>query len=97
MKQSESPYKCHIFVCVKSRDDGRKSCGNSGSRELRSLLKSEIKTRGWKKTARVCESSCLGVCEAGPNIMIYPQGVWFSGVTKDDLPEILQAVASFLE
>lgn len=97
MKQQETPYKCHIFVCVKSRDNGRKSCGDDGSSELRSILKDGIKTRGWKKVARVCESSCLGVCEAGPNIMIYPQGVWFSGVTKDDLPEILQAVEGFVE
>ena len=96
MKQNESPYKCHIFVCVKSRDNGRKSCGNNGSSELRSILKSEIKTRGWKKTTRVCESSCLGVCESGPNIMIYPQRIWFSGVTKDDLPEIIQIVEECL-
>ncbi len=97
MKQHKSPYKCHIFVCVKSRDEGRTSCGNDGAEEIRSLLKSEIKTLGWKKVARVCESSCLGVCEAGPNIMIYPQRIWFSEVTVDDIPEILQAVEDFLD
>jgi (2Fe-2S) ferredoxin len=93
MKQHESPYKCHIFVCVKSRDNSRKSCGDNRSNALRTILKDEIKTRGWKSVARVCESSCLGVCEAGPNIMIYPQRVWFSEVTLEDVPEILQAVA----
>ncbi len=96
MKKHESPYKCHIFVCVKSRDDGRKSCKNNASSELRSTLKSEIKTRGWKKVARVCESSCLGVCEAGPNVMIYPQRIWFSEVTLEDVPDILQTVEGFL-
>ena len=96
MKTQESPYTCHLFVCVKSRSDGRKSCGNDAAPELRSLLKSEIKKRGWKKIARVCESSCLGVCDAGPNIMIYPQRIWFSEVTLDDIPEILQTVEGFL-
>ena len=45
---------------------------------------------------RVSESSCLGVCDAGPNIMIYPQKIWLSEVTKDDVPEILQLLEEIL-
>jgi (2Fe-2S) ferredoxin len=92
MKQRETPYKCHLFVCVKSRSDGRKSCGDCGSPEIRARLKDEIKNRGWKGKVRVCESSCLGVCNLGPNIMIYPQKIWFSDVKMDDVPEILSSV-----
>jgi (2Fe-2S) ferredoxin len=97
MKQHASPYQCHLFVCIKSRGGKGKSCGDSAGSELKAVLKSEIKKRGWKSVARVCESSCLGVCDAGPNIMIYPQKIWLSEVTPDDVPEILQLVAGFVE
>jgi (2Fe-2S) ferredoxin len=90
MKQHESPYKCHLFICSKSRNGKRKSCGDTASPDLKATLKDEIRNRGWKGLARVSESGCLGVCDAGPNIMIYPRKLWLSEVTLDDLPEILQ-------
>ena len=97
MNQQDSPYQCHLFVCIKSRGGKSVSCGDSCGGELKTLLKSEIKKRGWRSVARVCESSCLGVCDAGPNIMIYPQKIWLSAVTPNDVPEILKLVEGFLE
>ncbi|MDF7808423.1 (2Fe-2S) ferredoxin domain-containing protein [Pontiellaceae bacterium B12219] len=97
MKKSESPYKVHLFLCTKSRDGVRKSCGDGCAPELKNILKDEIKNRGWKPMVRISESSCLGVCEAGPNIMIYPQKIWLSGITMDDLPAILQTVKELIE
>ena len=97
MKQSVSPYKCHLFVCTNSRGGERKSCGDEGTPALKDAIKTEINNRGWKGTVRVSESGCLGVCDVGPNIMIYPQNILFSGVTRDDLPEILQIVEDLLD
>jgi (2Fe-2S) ferredoxin len=96
MKQHVSPYTCHLFVCIKSRGGKGTSCGDSSGSELKAVLKGEIKKRGWKSVARVCESSCLGVCDVGPNIMIYPQKIWLSDVSLDDVPEILNLVEDFL-
>jgi (2Fe-2S) ferredoxin len=96
MNKQETPYKTHLFVCVKSRNGERKSCGDSGGGALRAALKEEIKNRGWKGAVRVSESSCLGVCDAGPNIMVHPQKIWFSGVTTADLPEILDQIADLI-
>jgi (2Fe-2S) ferredoxin len=96
MKQQEAPYKCHLFVCVKSRGGERKSCGDGGNPELKAVLKDEIRSRGWKGMARISESSCLGVCDDGPNIMIYPQRIWLSDVSIDDVPEILNTVGAIL-
>ena len=97
MKQHQSPYKCHLFICIKSRDGKRKSCGDTGSPDLKAALKDEIKSRGWKSIARVSESSCLGVCDAGPNIMIYPQGLWLTQVKPSDMPEILITIEQLLK
>ena len=92
MKQRISPYKCHLFVCTNSRNGERKSCGDEGSPDLKALIKAEIKNRGWKGVVRVSESGCLGVCDTGPNIMLYPLKIWFSAVSRNDLPEIIQTV-----
>ena len=97
MKKNQSPYKAHLFICIKSRGGERKSCGDSTHPELKSMLKDEIKNRGWKPLVRVSESSCLGLCDAGPNIIIYPQKIWLSDVTPDDLPEILRIVEEIVQ
>jgi (2Fe-2S) ferredoxin len=96
MKSRKSPYKCHLFVCIKSRDGERKSCGDEGSMDIKALLKDEINDRGWKGRVRVSETGCLGVCGVGPNIMIYPQGVWLTQVKQSDVPEILETVEQLL-
>lgn len=98
MKQRISPYKCHLFICGKSRNGKKKSCGDDGKTpNFKATLKDEIKNRGWKGLVRVSESSCLGVCAAGPNIMIHPQNIWLSAVAPKDLSEILQIVESIVE
>lgn len=96
METKEIPYKCHVFVCVKSRNGQRKSCGDGGNPELKIALKSEARKRNWKGIVRISESNCLGVCESGPNIMIYPQKIWYSEVTPADLPEILQTLEKII-
>jgi len=96
MKTKTAPYKAHLFICTKSRNGERKSCGDACGPALKAILKEEVKTRGLKPFVRVSESSCLGVCEAGPNIMIYPQQVWLSAVRIDDVPEILDMVGEFI-
>ena len=97
MKTKVTPYKAHLFICTKSRNDGRKSCGDACGPDLKAVLKEEINKRGLKPRVRVSESSCLGLCGAGPNIMIHPQQIWLSAVGLDDIPEILRKVEALIE
>lgn len=97
MKQRTSPYVCHLFVCTKSRNGEKKSCGDAGTPDLKATIKAEIKKRGWKSTVRVSDSGCLGVCSAGPNIMIYPQKIWLAAVSPGDLPEIIRIVEEIMK
>lgn len=96
MIKDASPYKAHVFLCAKTRDGERKSCGAGDNPDLKTLLKDEVKKRGLKPHVRISDSGCLGVCEAGPNIMIYPQKIWLSAVTTDDLPEIVALLESLV-
>lgn len=91
-QRNESPYIAHVFVCTNDRKGVRKSCADGGSEGFKDALKNAVAAKGWKGKVRVSSSGCLGLCEAGPNVMIYPQKIWFSGVTPDSLPEILAAL-----
>ncbi len=39
---------------------------------------------------RVAKSGCLDLCAFGPNMMIWPDGIWYMKVTKENIPEIIE-------
>ncbi len=85
-------YSRHIFICTNRRkdDDPKGSCAQKGSDEIRDLFKKELHARGLKTKVRANKAGCLDVCEHGPNVVIYPEGVWYSHVTKEDVVEIIE-------
>ena len=93
-----SPFKCHVFICVNDRQGARKSCADGNSKEIAVRLKEAAKARGFPAgDVRVSQSLCLGLCEYGPNVLIYPQRIWFHGVTMDDIDRVLDAVENALK
>jgi len=94
MKEGKTPYKAHLFVCTKTRDTDRKSCGDGNAVKLAKNLKNEVNLLGLKGTVRVSTTGCLGLCEEGPNIFIHPQGIWLSDVRPSDLPDIMNMLKS---
>jgi hypothetical protein len=65
------------------------SCGYSGSEEVVEELRRVCKERNLKGKIRVVRSGCLDVCTFGPNMMIWPEGLWYMKVTKEDVPQIV--------
>ncbi|MBI4683027.1 MAG: (2Fe-2S) ferredoxin domain-containing protein [Nitrospirae bacterium] len=92
----ESPFICHVFVCAFDREGKKKSCADHNSPEVRKALKEEVANRGWKKHVRVSQSGCLGACDNGPVVIIYPQNIWFSEVSTGDAGLILAKVKELL-
>ena len=92
LKVQSSPYLCHIMVCVNDRQNERISCGPANSGEIKQQLKMQVKKRWPGERIRISQTGCLGVCEEGPNVMIYPQQIWFSHVTPDDVEGILDRI-----
>jgi len=88
-EQKESPFCCHVFVCTNDRKGARISCADGEAVDIRSLLKKAVAERGWRGRVRVSQSGCLGLCEEGPNVLLYPQKIWFSGVKVSDCDKIL--------
>jgi (2Fe-2S) ferredoxin len=85
-------FAAHVFVCCNRRPDGhrRGSCAARGSEALRDYMKVRAKELGLAKV-RVNQAGCLDRCEYGPTMVIYPEGVWYRPVTREDVDEILQA------
>ena len=46
---------------------------------------------------RVSTSGCMGVCAQGANVMIYPQKLWFSEVSPDDVDAIVTVIERIME
>jgi (2Fe-2S) ferredoxin len=85
-------FRAHVFVCCNRRPDGhrRGSCAARGSEALRDYMKARAKELGLGGV-RVNAAGCLDRCEFGPTMVIYPEGIWYSPRTKEDVDEILQA------
>ncbi len=84
-------YERHIFVCVNEREEGhhRGCCKAKGGEEVRAALKERIKSLGLKARCRANAAGCLDACEFGVTAVVYPDGVWYGGVTIDDVEEIV--------
>lgn len=95
MDKKPVPYRRTIFVCTNKREGGRSACANEGrdGEALCESLKHAVKQAGLKKEVRVARSGCLDLCEAGPNILVYPEGDWYSGVSLGDVPALVKKIA----
>jgi (2Fe-2S) ferredoxin len=86
-----SYYSHHVFFCTNRREDGSQCCAQCGSQEMRDYLKQRTKALGIAGAGRVRinTAGCLDRCSDGPVIVVYPEGVWYTYVDRDDVEEIL--------
>ena len=84
------PFRHHVFVCDQRKPEGAPSCPAHGSAAVVDALRREVAARGLSSTVAVTTCGSLGLCENGPNLVVYPEGVWYQQVTKADVREIVQ-------
>ena len=86
-----SKFRQHFFVCTNARPPFAKpSCGPQNSNQILVLLQEEIEKRGLLNEVKVTGCDCLGPCEEGPIMVVYPEGTWYKKVTADDVSEIVE-------
>jgi len=85
-------FEKHIFVCENKRPDEhpRGCCCDKGSKEIRVLFKKRLAELGLNSKVRANAAGCLDACEFGVTVLVYPEQIWYGGVTIDDVEEIIQ-------
>jgi len=78
-------YGCHVFVCTSGE-----TCPTQGETEKYvKILRAGVQKAGRQMDVRVNKSGCFSQCGHGPMLVVYPDDVWYAGVTESDLDEIL--------
>ncbi len=75
--------RMHFMVC------GGTGCQASGSIEVRERLEDEIRKHGIAEEVKVVSTGCFGFCEQGPIVKVYPDNVFYVGVTPEDAAELV--------
>lgn len=90
MQQASVPYQRILFVCVNKREPHETCCAHRESEAVATALKARIKELGLSRLVRVSKSGCQDLCAKGPNVMVFPAGLWYSGVRLEDVERIIQ-------
>ena len=77
------PYRYHLLPC------GGPHCGSETGEAFKRQLKDLLPDRKALKV-RISVTSCQGLCEHGPNLCVYPEGVVYHRLCPDDLPRIVE-------
>lgn len=84
-------YSKHIFICTNQRPEGaaKPSCGEAHGMALVTEFKKLIKEKGLNVEVRAQKTGCLDVCDFGPALVVYPDGVFYQQVQLQDVAEIV--------
>ena len=80
----------HVFVCAQSRPPGhpRSSCGARNCQEVVDEFMFQFQQRQCFDNVAITPCGCIGPCGQGPNVLVYPEGVFYTGVRKEDVAAI---------
>ena len=88
-----SHYAKHVFFCENQRPDGEDCCANHNAKAARNYVKDKVKMLGIsteKNCIRINSAGCLGRCDMGPVMVVYPEAVWYTYIDQADLDEIIE-------
>ncbi len=77
-------YRSHVLVCVDP------ICIIKGAYEIMDALQDELVAQGLIDEVQVLETSRIGGCISGPEIMVYPEAVHYVGLTEEDIPHLVE-------
>jgi len=77
-------YRSHVLVCVDPE------CLAKGAHDVVDAMQDELVAQGLIDEIQVLETSRIGGCSDGPEMMVYPEGVHYVGMTADDVPFLVE-------
>ncbi|MBO5022766.1 MAG: NADH-quinone oxidoreductase subunit NuoF [Clostridia bacterium] len=79
----EQKERIHVLIC------GGTGCTSSNSVKIADLMKDELAKAGIADEVKVVLTGCFGLCALGPIMIVYPEGIFYSAVKLEDVPEIV--------
>ncbi len=76
-------YRAHVLVCAGA------GCISSGCFEVEKALKKSLAKHNLADEIRVVQTGCIGTCDLGPLMVIYPEGVFYQKLKPEDVEEIV--------
>lgn len=88
-----SYYARHIFFCLNERQNGDACCQQHDAQAGFDHCKQRVKAEGLNGPGmvRVNKAGCLDRCAGGPVAVVYPEGVWYTYVDRQDIDEIVDS------
>ena len=77
-------FRSHILVC------NDPECVQKGSLQILDSLKKELSLLGLEDEVKVLDTPRIGACSKGPEILVYPEGFHYIGLTVDDIPYLVK-------
>jgi len=85
------PFRYHVFVCLQEKPEGVTSCTSCGSGRALDSLHRELAAQGFDSDVQVTSCGCLGLCDDGPIMIVYPEGTWYRKVNEEDVSAIVSS------
>ncbi len=76
-------FRSHVLMCSGT------GCVSSNADQILARFKEKIKEVGLEKEVQVIKTGCFGLCESGPNVLIYPEGSFYSHMSVDKVDEVV--------
>lgn len=77
-------FRSHVLIC------GGTGCTSSSSDKIQERFEVYLAEKGLEKEVKVVRTGCFGLCEAGPIVIVYPEGAFYSHIKVEDVDEIVE-------
>ena len=86
-------YQHHLFFCCNQRQNTKMCCHQFNAKAMYRYAKDKCRILGLlgKGKIAISQSRCLGRCELGPVVVVYPEGIWYQYIDQEDIDDIINS------
>ncbi len=83
------PFRYHVLVCTQQKTENIPASAAVGAAMVVGALHEQLGKQGLADDVIVSTTGCLGACDHGPVMIVYPDATWYGPVKPADVAEIV--------